>query len=293
MNFVPDGTTIAALAPSSAYNDDKFKAGLDILQARGFTFEIFSKPETSHRYFAGTDDFRVAQLHEAFTNPTYGAVWAIRGGYGLTRILDQLDYAAFTPKPLIGFSDIVALQVPLARRGFPVIHAPVIHSMKQTDDSSREHLYRILSGQNTEPMMGTQWVPGTVEAPIVGGNLCMLSVLCGTPWQLETRGKILVLEDIGEYVYRIDRMVQQIKSAGMLDGLAGIVLGEFTQCAPPDGADFDVYDVLRDHLATIDVPVLAHVPIGHDRANRAFVWNQMATICDNTLQLQAKYQGLH
>lgn len=121
----------------------------------------------------------------------------------------------------------------------------------------------------------------------------MLSVLCGTPWQLDTRGKILVLEDIGEYVYRIDRMLQQVKSAGMLNGLAGVVLGEFTECAPPQGADFDVYDVLHDHLGRLNVPVLAHAPIGHDSANRAFVWNQSATICDNTLQLEAKYHGLH
>lgn len=293
MNFVPNGTTIAALAPSSAYNEAKFTAGLRILESFGYSFEIFPKPEKTHRYFAGTDAFRIAQLHEAFTNPKYGAVWAIRGGYGLTRILDQLDYSAFTPKPLIGFSDVVALHVPLARRGFPVIHAPVIHSMKQTDEASRLHLTQLLAGNPTEAMPGTQWVSGQVSAPIVGGNLCMLSVLCGTPWQLDTRGKILVLEDIGEYVYRIDRMLQQVKSAGMFNGLAGVVLGEFTECAPPQGADFDVYDVLHDHLGRLNVPVLAHAPIGHDSANRAFVWNQSATICDNTLQLEAKYNGLH
>ena len=293
MNFVPKGTMIAALAPSSAYNDAKFEAGLQILKSYGYAFHIFPKPESPHRYFAGTDEFRAAQIQEAFTNPKYGAVWAIRGGYGLTRILDQLDYDAFTPKPLIGFSDVVALQVPLARRGFPVIHAPVIHSMQQTDEPSRKHLRQLLAGEHTEAMHGEQWISGSIEAPIVGGNLCMLSVLCGTPWQLDTKGKILVLEDIGEYVYRIDRMVQQIKSSGMLNGIAGLVLGEFTQCTPPEGANFDVYDVLHDHLGSLDVPVIAHIPIGHDRANRAFVWNQSATIAGNTLQLQAKYVGLH
>ena len=283
--IIPPGTCIAVLAPSSAYNRKKFADGLSILRRHGFEFHVFPDTPEPHRYFAGTDDFRTQQLTEAFTNPKYGAVWAIRGGYGLTRILSQLPFDDFSPKPMIGFSDIVALQIPLAKRGFPVIHGPVIHSIPQTDDSSIEHLVALLNGNPLHPMIGETWVKGDATGRIIGGNLCILSVMCGTPWQLETDGAILVLEDIGEYVYRIDRMMQQVKSAGMFDRIAALAIGEFSDCPPPEGADFDVYDVIRDHVSSLNVPVLAKLPIGHASANRAFQWNQTAQINNGQLFL--------
>ena len=283
--LIDDNTCIAALAPSGAYNEAKLQQGLQILTENGFRVEVFERAPSSHRYLAGTDEFRAKQLEEAFTNPKYGAVWAIRGGYGLTRLLPHLPFSAFQSKPLIGFSDVVALQIPLAEMGFPVVHGPVIHSLGQTDSESQAHLFALLRGESTQPMQGEAWTTGSVSAPIVGGNLCMISMACGTPWSLETTGKVLLLEDIGEYVYRIDRSFQHIKNAGLLKDIAGLALGEFNDCNAPEGADYTVYDVMREHIKDLKVPVTAHLPIGHGRQNRAFVWNQTVTMSNGHLHL--------
>jgi muramoyltetrapeptide carboxypeptidase len=236
-------------------------------------------------YLASDDDQRAEQLMEALSSPEYAAVWIARGGYGLTRILDRLDPERILPKPVIGFSDVTALFAALGPHGHgPLVHGPVLHSLPITEPGSVEHLLDLLGGRDVEPLVGETWVEGTAEGPLVGGNLALLAALCGTPWQLDARGCVLVLEEIGEAPYRVDRMLQQLASAGVLEGVVGVALGEFVDCRVPAGATWTLREVLLDHLGRLDVPVVGELPIGHGARNRAFVWGAPGTLAEGALR---------
>lgn len=284
--LVPRGTPIAVVAPCGAYDPARFERGLALGRAAGHDLRPLPGLLQPHRYLAGTDDHRLAQLTEALTNPEYGAVWAARGGYGLTRILDRIDFDRIPRKPVLGFSDVTALHTALVQRGLgPAIHAPMVHSFPKTSDASLNHLWSLLAGEHVPPLQGRTLVPGSVEGPLVGGNLCLLAATCGTADQLDARGAILVLEEIGEPAYRVDRMLQQLASAGVLRGVAGIALGEFVHCRVPEGVDWTLLDMIREHVEPLDVPVVVDLPIGHGQRNHAFVYGAPARLGDGALAL--------
>jgi len=276
---------IAVIAPSSAFDPDKLAVGLAMAREQGLDVQPLPNLLDPVRTLAHSDAHRAAQLIEALTSDRYGAVWMVRGGYGLTRILDRLDGVSLPPRPILGFSDVTALFAALHPRGVgPLIHAPMPHSLASNDAESQAHLWDLVAGRPTAPMSGTEWVAGEADGPLVGGNLTMLATLCGTPWQLDASGSILVLEDVGEYPYRLDRALQQISSAGGFDGVAGIALGEFSNCWAPEGADWTLDDVLLDHLGPLGVPIVADLPIGHGTRNLAFVWGETARLHQGTLR---------
>jgi muramoyltetrapeptide carboxypeptidase len=283
--LVRAGDPIAVVAPCGAFDPDRLAMGLEVARSRGHNPVPFPDLLRPCRYLASPDDQRVAQLTEALTSDAWAAVWIVRGGYGLTRILHRLDPDELQNKPIIGFSDVTALFAALHPRGKgPLIHGPMPHSLPGTDQASVEHLFALLAGEAPPPMLGEVWVAGEAEGPLVGGNLCMLATLCGTPWQLDVSGAVLVLEEVGEAPYRVDRMLQQLRSSGGLDGVAGVALGEFTTGAnAATGADWTLRDVLLDHLGELGVPVIADLPIGHGLRNRAFVWGDRVRIRDGAL----------
>lgn len=283
--LVPPGGRIAVVAPSGAHNVQRFEAGLQI--ARDLGFDLYPTPGLlqPERYLAAPDEVRLAQLADALTSPDVACVWAARGGYGLTRIIDALDTRGIDRRPVIGFSDLTALFCALRGTEATCVHGPVVHSLPQTDGESREHLARLLRGESLAPLLGEPWVDGTAMGPVVGGNLCLLAATCGTSHQLDAAGCILVLEEIGEPAYRVDRMVQQLVSAGVFRGVAGVAVGEFTSCRAPDGADYEIRDVLLDHLEPLGVPVVGELPIGHGSANRAFVWGRVGRLGGGRLEL--------
>ena len=217
-----------------------------------------------------------------------------RGGYGLTRLLDRLDLTGLSPRPVIGFSDGTALHVALLQEaGLCGIHGPVLHSLADhADATSRERLRRLLAGEPIRPLAGRVLVEGAATGPAIGGNLCLLAALCGTRWQPRAEGAILVLEEIGEPAYRLltgdhlevgDRTLQQLRSAGVLDAVAGVAIGELTGCTVPEGASWDLDDLFGDQLAPLGVPVLAGLPVGHGPANHAWVHGARARLSGGEL----------
>ena len=132
---------IAVISPSGAHDPERLELGLAIAQKAGLNLMLLDGAKARHGYLAGTDEQRTSQIIEAFKNPAYGAVWALRGGFGATRILQHLPFDTFSPKPFIGFSDVVALMPSLYQRGFPVIHGPVVQSLPTTNDASLRHLF--------------------------------------------------------------------------------------------------------------------------------------------------------
>jgi muramoyltetrapeptide carboxypeptidase len=282
------GAPIAVVAPASAFDPARLEEGLEILRAAGHAPELFPDLLRPVRYLASSDEQRLGQLTEALTDPKWAAVWLARGGFGLTRILAGLEAVDVPNKPVIGFSDATARFAALWRRGVgPLVHGPVVHSLGRTDDGSVAHLLDLLAGRPTAPLAGETWVAGEASGPVLGGNLAILAALCGTPWQLDARGAILVLEEVGEPPYRIDRLLQQLADAGVFDRVAGVAVGQMVDCRLPAGATFTLRDVLLDHLGRLRVPVVGDLPIGHGPANRAFVWGARGTLRDGRLEIRA------
>ncbi len=264
-------TRIAVVSPSGVFTPARLHAGMALLQEWGYQPELLPVSRAvvegaSHRYLAGQDSARLAELQQAFSGD-YGAVWMARGGYGLARLLPSLDFRRMAKVPFFGFSDGTVVLNALARRGFPAVHGPVLQTLADhLDDGSRCALRTFLSGEKV-PLEGEFWVEGEAEGPVVGGNLCVLASLCGTEGQVNAYDALLLLEELNEAPYKVDRMLTQLAQAGVFEGLRGVLLGEFLNCQAPGGAGYTVEDVLRERLEPLGVPILAGLPVGHGARN--------------------------
>jgi muramoyltetrapeptide carboxypeptidase len=219
-------------------------------------------------YLAGTDAERVDDFNAALRDDDVDGIWCVRGGYGAMRILPALDYDARRrrPKPLLGYSDITALHAAIGRRCDVVsFHAPTARGV--LTDFSRDSVVRAVVEQRDPCGMAAAarvLLGGRAAGRLVGGNLALLAALAGTPYAPDYSGAILVLEDVGEAVYRIDRMLQQLRLCGSLDRVAGIAFGHFTEGTDPiDSALRPLDDVLREAADVAGVPALAGIPLGH------------------------------
>jgi muramoyltetrapeptide carboxypeptidase len=276
------GSRIALIAPAGPLleRDDLTRAEA-LCRALGYEPVLGKNAYNRYGYLAGTDDERLFDLNQALQDPNLGAVWCIRGGYGVTRLLERVDFGAMArrPKPLIGFSDITALLNAVSRSaGVVTFHGPVARASMPA--FSREHFERVLTRAESPGRLGRLPQPpgvlvpqehrlvtlrgGTAEGPLAGGNLTLLQCLIGTPWFPDLTGAILFIEDVGEHLYRVDRALAQLRTIGALQRLAGIVVGRFTELvrAGRDGAlGFD--QVLTSYFGPLNIPVAYGFPIGH------------------------------
>ena len=266
---------VAVVAPSSPFPADEFERGLAWLRGRA---EVSVDPRCLDRlgYLAGADDARAGVVLAALRDPEVRCLWAARGGYGAMRLLERhgaamLDALRADPKPLVGFSDATALHALWARAGVPSVHGAMVSGLHRTD-TARGETWATVAGEAIEPWEGLEAVcnGGRVEGVARGGNLALVAALAGTPWGLDLRGAVLFLEDVNEPPYRVDRMLTTLRLAGALDGVAAVVLGDFTGGGEgPDGATADL--TLWERLQSLDVPVLAGAPFGHGKRQRPWV----------------------
>lgn len=248
---------------------------------------MLPRARAQNRYFAGTDEERLADLYLAFSGQ-FDAVWMARGGYGLARLVPKINWANLAPVPFFGFSDGTVMLNALAAWGRPAVHAPVLHALvSHHDHATRVHLQALLAGAKQHRFLGENLVNGRAEGPIVGGNLCVLASMCGTPAQLDARGRIVVLEDVGEAAYKVDRLLVQLRDSGSLAGAVGIVLGDFLDTNVPADASWSLDDVFRDVLDPLGVPVLRGIPVGHGKTNLAFPLGVAAVLAAGALTLGA------
>ena len=263
------GDTIGIVAPSSPFEKAELDAGMAVLREMGFRLHLADGLYQKSGYLAGSDVSRARQLNSLLGNDEVCAVMCARGGFGALKILAAIDYdkARTTAKPFIGFSDITAIhQALLARAGMVVFHGPTVCSIGKGDGSSRQRFYTAVSGQERVRLqLDAPRVlhPGRAKGPVVGGNLATLCHLLGTGYFPDLKGRILLLEDTNEAIYRIDRMLTQMAMAGCFEGLGGLVLGDFTDCGDSNGIDA----VFRSAFEGMDIPVLAGMPVGHGRCN--------------------------
>jgi muramoyltetrapeptide carboxypeptidase len=220
-------------------------------------------------YFAGSDDARLADLDQALRDPRIDGIWCLRGGYGAMRLLDAVDFDALAARPraLVGFSDVTALHCGVAVRvpGLVTFHGPVARN--PLSDFSRESFARAVLqvGDPCGAAPGARTLrAGTARGRLAGGNLALLAALCGTPWAPRFDDAVVVLEDVNEAVYRVDRMLRQLVLAGAFDGCRALVFGQCTAC--PEAADDGrraLDDVVTETAELLGVPAVSGVPVGH------------------------------
>ena len=260
------------VSPSGPTRPERVARGVELLTGWGLRPVLAPNAYARRGYLAGDDALRAADLNAAFADPSIRGVLCTRGGYGAQRMVDAIDMAAVRrdPKVVAGFSDITALQLALWRGArLATLHGPgAAWRDERTPLRSAESLHAALTttepvvverlaGEETAPVR----VPGTATGTLLGGNLCLIvSSLC-TPDMPDLTGAILLIEDVSEPPYKVDRMLTQLRRAGVLDGIAGVAVGQFTECA--DNWPVGIADVITERLADLGVPVLGGLPIGH------------------------------
>ncbi|MFN8155795.1 MAG: LD-carboxypeptidase [Candidatus Nanopelagicales bacterium] len=267
------GDRVAVVALSSPVPDDRLDAGLAVLRSWDLDVVEVSGLRARHPdlpYLAGTDEERAAALVAAWTDPQVRAVLVGRGGYGVPRILDLLDWdalAAAGPRTLVGFSDVTPLLHQMVRRlGYAAVHGPAVTGLGDGHGSSRASVRDLLTGPPGERVVADGLdvlVPGDASGPLVGGNLALLAA--SPDDLLPAGGALVLLEDVDESPHRLDRTLTTLLRSGWLDDAAGVVLGGFTRC----GDDAVVRALLIDRLGGLGVPVVAGAPVGHDEPNLA------------------------
>jgi muramoyltetrapeptide carboxypeptidase len=281
------GDPLAVVAPCGPVHPGQLEAGVAQLSAWGYEPVVMPHALDVHGHLAGTDRARIGDLDAAFSDPDLRAVWVARGGYGLTRILERLDWGALAgdPKPIVGFSDATALHLAAWKRlrlvTFHAQFAARAHLLARHPDAAR-HLRALLAGEvppGPLPTLDGEPPPrlvtgGRAEGRLLGGNLTLLTATIGTPAQLDPTGAVLLVEEVGEEPYAIDRSLTHLRAAGLLEDVAGVIVGRLRGCAPvpkvpagggplvtPPSASAD--EVVAERLGDLGVPVLVDLPVGH------------------------------
>ncbi len=276
--FLKPGDTIGIVCPAGFMPKEKILNCVSMLKKWGYKVQIGSTVGgKSKNYFSGTDAERLMDLQNMLDDKGINAIIFGRGGYGTTRILDEINFDKFVknPKWIVGFSDITILHSYIQNNfNISSIHGPMCGAFNQVpkDNPFVFSLKDTLEGKPTvyetayHPLNNT----GKVKAPIVGGNLCLLAHGIGTNAEIETKGKVLFIEDIGEQLYNIDRMMLQLKRSGKFAKIKGFIVGGFSDCKDTERTfGKNAYEIIFDHIKEFDFPTCFGFPISHERENVA------------------------
>lgn len=267
------GDKVGIIAPGAIFNREKFKTGIAVLKSWGLV-PVYDKNLFKKDFiFAGTVEQRLAGLKSFLGRRDIKAIWCVRGGYGAYAVAEKLAKAKIkTGKVMVlGLSDITSLHLVFNQKfKIPTLHAPMIDRMGNQEQTPLER--NSLKKTLFDPAFRLQVSSGlrslgkntVARGELVGGNLALLCSSIGTPWEVQTAGKVLFFEDIGEPAYRVDRMISQLKQAGKLDKVKAVVIGDFTECRDKDGVE-RWREVLGRHFSKAKYPVLLGVHSGHGK----------------------------
>lgn len=282
---LPDGGTIGVASPATGvFRRSDVERGVEWWESHGYRVKLTDAVFAGDDWSAGAPEQRARDLESLFADTEVDAVQVYRGGYGSAQLVPLLDFdlIAANPKPFVGFSDITALHVAIRQRtGMPTLYGNGLMGVAspESTDFTRERLLEVLTGDALGPVPPSPDDPytrairgGSVTAPLVGGCLWLLLQTMGTPWELELDGAILFFEDYKAPPYYVDGMLTQLRHAGKLEGVAGVVVGEMEGCDWGDlrqASDWarsrSLEDVLEEHLEPLEVPVLYGLPLGHGK----------------------------
>ncbi|HPE15599.1 MAG TPA: LD-carboxypeptidase [Oscillospiraceae bacterium] len=283
------GARVALVCASSYVPAERLEPAVAAVRALGLSPVVYESSSARHGYFAGSDELRAGDLMRAFLDPAIDGVLCIRGGYGAHRLLPRLDVPAVAahPKFFSGYSDVTSLHIAFNQAGLATWHTimPSTEYYEPQDAYTMDHLRRALfgglSGRVSMPAghRAETLVSGAAEGRLCGGNLSLAVASLGTPWELDTRGKILFLEDVNEMVYRVDSMLTTLRNAGKFRDCAGVVLGYFTDCRPEDpAASLTLREVFEELVVPAGKPAILNFPCGHARPCCALPLGGMARL---------------
>jgi muramoyltetrapeptide carboxypeptidase len=290
--YLQPGDEVAILSPASFPHTKNWKQGVEVLENWGL--RVRNAPNYLSRHFGlgGTDAERLSDLQQMLDNPSIKAIFPIRGGYGSSRLLDSLDFSGFksNPKWIVGFSDITALLCEVDRLGFASIHGPMPHNFCQKGgESALQNLYTALFEgvvSVSAPAHSLNRL-GEASAEIIGGNLSLLCHLVGSPTFGSTEGKILFIEEVGERLYHVDRMLLQLKRAGIFQNLAGLIVGRFTDC---NEASLTIgktaFELVAEHTSGTSFPIAYDFPAGHIPNNQPLIFGVKTKLLVNAEGVQ-------
>ena len=284
------GARVALVSPSGPLRDVSELSRAES-HVRLFGWEPVLGPHAMSRngYFAGSDAERLSDVSAAIADPSIDGIWCLRGGYGAARLLPSLDASAVAahPKTLIGYSDITALHALWQKAGVVSYHGPTARATLTT--FSTDSLRRaVTAGSDSGGVAADAAVlrDGRVTGRLAGGNLALVASLCGTPWALDFTNAIVVLEDVNEATYRIDRMLTQLRQSGAFDGCVGLALGHFTNCDEnADAGSRSLRDVVQECADALAVPALLGIPVGHIDDQWTLPFGALATLDCGAKQL--------
>lgn len=290
--YLQAGDMIAIVATARFITPDILLPVIKTINSWGLQVYLHPELYAQENQFAGSDETRASVLQDLLQNTTVKAILCARGGYGTTRIIDKLDFTHFkkAPKWIIGFSDVTALHVRLNHLGIQSLHSimPILFENIGAEKSTLSlkstllkdfHDFNILPHEHNRT--------GTATAELIGGNLSMLAHLMGTPDEIETKGKILFIEDLDEYLYHIDRMMTQLQRGGKINQLAGLIVGHFSDMKDnlvPFGKN--ALQIIADQTKEFDFPVCFGFPVGH-------AFDNMTLVCGAEYKLAVTAQGSH
>ncbi|MFT4156268.1 S66 peptidase family protein [Parafilimonas sp.] len=275
--YLKPGDTIGMICPSGCMPPEKIQRCMNMLQQWGFTVKQGKTLGTQCSYFSGTDEDRLNDLQTMLDDEAVKAIFCARGGYGLSRIIDNINFEKFVqhPKWIIGYSDITLLLSHVhSNYNIASLHAPMASAFNDMEEGEGyiQSIFNSITGQPQFYTISAHALNrnGLAQGELSGGNLALLAHIVGSASDIDTKNKILFIEDIGEYLYNVDRMLLQLKRAGKLDGLAGFIVGRFADMkdtAIPFGQE--LYELIFDKVKEYTYPVCFGFPVGHVKENYA------------------------
>ncbi len=293
--FLKKGDTIMIVAPAGFVPDStELDPGIALAKSWGLEVVLGKHVFSKHNHFAGTDEERTADLQLALDNKNVKAIWCSRGGYGTVRIIDQIDFTAFkkNPKWIIGFSDITTLHCHIHNLGFATVHATMPGGMHSALEETKQTLYKALFGYDYgfEIKSNSFNKKGIAKGILIGGNLSIINSMMGSNTEVNTYGKILFIEDVGEDLYRVDRMMYTLKRSGLLKNLKGLIVGDFSYDIEKDTLFGGSHrEIILNAVKEYNYPVIFDFPAGHIRDNRTLIFGKEIKIESNESTSKISY----
>ncbi len=286
--YLKKGDQVAIVSTARKISLEEIKPAMALLKTWGLKAVVGETIGAKENQFAGSDVMRISDFQKMLDNPEIKAIWCARGGYGTVRIIDQLDFTKFKkhPKWILGYSDVTVLHSHIHNLGFETIHAEMAMDITKKTGLTRSSLRNSLFGKShilKYEFQDASYRKGNSKGKLIGGNLSVLYSLCGSPSAIDAKGKILFIEDLDEYLYHIDRMVQNLKRNGYFENLAGLIVGGMTAMRDNTiafGFNQDnpygktAKEIINDAVAEYNFPVCFDFPSGHTENNIALVFGR-------------------
>ena len=294
-NYLKEGNTVAIVSTARKILKKELIPAITILKNWGLKIVLGKSIEAEEHQFAGNDKLRASDFQAMLDHPEIDAVWCARGGYGTVRIIDPMDFSNFKkhPKWIIGFSDVTVLHSHIHQLGIETLHAQMPVSIETKTKATINSIKAILFGEQYGIRIPAEKnnINGKTSGQLIGGNLSILYSLCGSPSALNTKGKILFIEDLDEYLYHIDRMLQNLKRNGMFDELEGLIVGGMTQLHDNDipfgkSAEEIILSICSDY----NFPIAFNFSAGHMEDNRALIMGREVSLEIDKTNVKLKFK---